>query len=144
MSYIDELLATLKTIFVRLFEPFLATFITSLHAASKGVALTNSGETAATWNFAKTFENWDAVFNKILHGLESKAAQVRSLYPYCAFQHLTYFLKDRKARFKPAQMVLEPSPSSDDMSTSKSTFPFSVTRFVRLRGNLTYSPFPVR
>jgi hypothetical protein len=85
LTYIDELLATLKSIFVKLFEPFLATFIASLHAASKGKILSTVGETAATWDFSKAFENWDAVFNKILHGLESKATQVPApsflLYP---------------------------------------------------------------
>ncbi|KAK7693318.1 hypothetical protein QCA50_002885 [Cerrena zonata] len=98
LTYIDELLATLKSIFVKLFEPFLATFIASLHAASKGKILSTVGETAATWDFSKAFENWDAVFNKILHGLESKATQ------------------DRRTRFKPTQMAVEPSPPTDDMS----------------------------
>ncbi|CAL1704317.1 unnamed protein product [Somion occarium] len=99
LTYIDELLATLKNIFVKLFEPFLATFLASLHAATSGSAIIASGQSAASWNFAKAFENWDAVFDRILHGLESKAAQ------------------DRKARYKPVQISIEPSPPSDDMST---------------------------
>jgi len=30
-----------------------------------------------SWNFAKAFDGWDKVFDKLLKGLEDKAAQVR-------------------------------------------------------------------
>ena len=43
----------------------------------------NSGKQALTvrdpsvpWNFAKAFEGWDKVFDKLLKGIEEKAAQV--------------------------------------------------------------------
>ncbi|KAI0079993.1 signal recognition particle binding protein [Panus rudis PR-1116 ss-1] len=96
LTYVEELLATMKALFVKLFEPFLTTFIASLHTASKGNI---SNTSHATWNFASAFEGWDGMFDKLLHGLESKSAQ------------------DRKARFRPVQNATEPSPPSDDLST---------------------------
>ncbi|KAI0736938.1 P-loop containing nucleoside triphosphate hydrolase protein [Fomitopsis betulina] len=77
LSYVEELLAALKTLFVKLFEPFLATFVASLHAASSGKLTSNSAQTAATWNFSKAFDGWNDVFDKLLRGLEDKATQER-------------------------------------------------------------------
>ena len=76
LTYVDELLAALKTLFVKLFEPFLTTFVASLHAASSGKLASNPGQAVATWNFTKAFDGWDDVFDKLLRGLEDKAAQV--------------------------------------------------------------------
>jgi hypothetical protein len=76
LTYVDDLLAALKTIFIKLFEPFLATFVASLHALSSGKVVSTTGEPATQWNFAKAFEGWDKVFDKLLKGLEDKAAQV--------------------------------------------------------------------
>lgn len=76
LSYVDELLAALKTLFVKLFEPFLATFVASLHAATSGKLASNSGQAAITWNFTKAFDGWNDVFDKLLRGLEDKATQV--------------------------------------------------------------------
>lgn len=70
----DDLLDALKTLFIKLFQPFLATFVASLHAISSGKAIS----AAVQWDFAKAFEGWDKVFDKILRGLEDKAAQVSS------------------------------------------------------------------
>ena len=80
LTYVDELLAALKTLFVKLFQPFLATFVASLHAASSGQLASNPGQAATTWNFTNAFEGWDDVFDKLLRGLEDKAAEV-SLQP---------------------------------------------------------------
>ena len=82
LTYVDELLAALKTLFVKLFEPFLATFVASLHAATSGKLASNSSQAATTWNFTKAFDGWDDVFDKLLRGLEDKAAQV-SFQPRC-------------------------------------------------------------
>ena len=79
LTYIDELLGALKTVFVKLFQPFLAAFVASLHAVnSTTVALSTSASEPTRWNFAKAFEGWDAAFDKLLKGLENKAAEVRS------------------------------------------------------------------
>jgi hypothetical protein len=79
LTYVEDLLSALKTLFVKLFEPFLATFVASLHAIHTGkVALS---EAAASWDFAKAFEGWDKVFDKLLKGLEDKAAQVGRVHP---------------------------------------------------------------
>ena len=77
LTYVDDLLAALKTLFIKLFEPFLATFVASLHAVNSGKATSAvAGTIPATWNFAKALEGWDNVFDKLLRGLEDKAAQV--------------------------------------------------------------------
>lgn len=74
----EDLLAALKTLFVKLFEPFLASFVASLHAIDTGVTLpTSFGDVLPRWDFARAFEGWNSVFDKVLRGLEDKAAQVR-------------------------------------------------------------------
>ncbi|KAI0797861.1 signal recognition particle binding protein [Abortiporus biennis] len=99
LTYVDELLAALKALFVKLFEPFLATFVASLHAVSSGKLASNSSKGAlANWNFVEAFGDWDNIFDKLLRGLESKAA------------------KDRKSR--PKQYIPNDlTPPSDDLST---------------------------
>ena len=72
LTYVEDLLAALKSLFIKLFEPFLATFVASLHAVNSGKL---SSELTASWNFSKAFEGWDKVFDKLLRGLEDKAAQ---------------------------------------------------------------------
>ena len=76
LTYVDELLLALKTLFIKLFQPFLATFVASLHVTSSA-KLSSSSAPAASWIFHKAFEGWDGVFDKLLRGLEDKAAQVR-------------------------------------------------------------------
>ena len=79
LTYVDELLGALKTVFVELFRPFIAAFVATLRAANNtAVALSNSASDPIRWNFAKAFEGWDATFDKLLKGLENKAAEVRS------------------------------------------------------------------
>ncbi|KAL6309017.1 signal recognition particle binding protein [Sparassis latifolia] len=104
LTYVDELLEALKTLFVKLFEPFLATFVASLHAVRNGkLPSIGVGGMATSWNFAQAFNNWDAVFDKLLRGMEDKAAQ------------------ERRTRVShPARAVIEPSPPSDDLSTTPS------------------------
>ena len=72
----EDLLDALKTLFIKLFEPFLATFVVSLHAMNGGKPALAAGEVNTQWNFAKVFEHWDKIFDKLLRGLEDKAAQV--------------------------------------------------------------------
>lgn len=74
LTYVEDLLAALKTLFVKYFEPFIAAFVASLHAinSAKITALE-----ATSWDFAKAFEGWDTLFDKLLRGLEDKAAFVR-------------------------------------------------------------------
>jgi signal recognition particle receptor subunit alpha len=79
LTYVDDFLAALKTVFVKLFEPFLAAFIASLHAAGSGKLGNANGSTPVTWNFVEAFKGWDAAFDKLLRGFEDKAAQVRPI-----------------------------------------------------------------
>ena len=76
LTYVDELLVALKALFVQLFQPFLSTFVASLHASSTGKV--SATDTATTWDFTKAFEKWDKLFDDVLRGLENKAAQVRN------------------------------------------------------------------
>lgn len=80
----------MKALFIKLFEPFLATFVASLHAMNNGKQVASTARDPSTlWNFAKAFEGWDKVFDKLLKGIEEKAAQVmkanacaRTVYSY--------------------------------------------------------------
>lgn len=99
MTYVDDLLAAMKALFVQLFEPFLTGFVASLH---KKVGEVGS---ATDWNFAKAFEGWDKMFDKLLKGLEDKASQ------------------DRKSRLRTTTTrAIEPTtpPSENDSSTEPS------------------------
>ena len=69
LTYIDDLLTAMKRLFVRYFEPILTAFVASLHAKSAALQ-------ASTWDFKKSFKNWDLLFDKLLKELEEKAAAV--------------------------------------------------------------------
>ena len=74
LTYVDDLLTAMKALFIKLFEPFLATFVASLHAMNN--APSTARDSSASWNFAKAFEGWDKLFDKLLKGIEDKAVQV--------------------------------------------------------------------
>lgn len=76
LTYVDDLLAALKTLFIKYFEPFLAAFVASLHALNSAKAAASQ---ATTWDFTKAFEGWDGIFDKVLRGFEEKAALVSKL-----------------------------------------------------------------
>ena len=69
LTYVDDLMAAMKALFVQLFEPFLTAFVASLHKEIGDLGSTMD------WNFAKAFDGWDKLFDKLLKGLEDKAAQ---------------------------------------------------------------------
>ncbi|KAH9001494.1 P-loop containing nucleoside triphosphate hydrolase protein [Lactarius akahatsu] len=100
LTYVEELLGALKTIFVKLFQPFLAAFVASLHVVKNtAIALSNSAPEPPRWNLAEALEGWDSAFDKLLQGLENKVAE------------------DRKHRLRPAARPppLTPSPGSSDV-----------------------------
>ncbi|KAH9997500.1 SRP54-type protein [Russula vinacea] len=104
LTYVDDLLGALKTVFVKLFQPFIAAFVASLHAVNNtAVALSNSASEPTRWNFVKALEGWDATFDKLLKGLESKAAE------------------DRKYRLRPTARLppTTSSPGSSDIDTRR-------------------------
>lgn len=78
LTYVDELLAALKALFVKLYQPFLSNFVASLSASSSSSlkASSTGSETALSWDFARVFEKWDSVFDDLLKKIEAKAAQV--------------------------------------------------------------------
>ncbi|KAJ7756880.1 signal recognition particle binding protein [Mycena maculata] len=99
LTYVDDLLAALKTLFVKMFQPFLATFVASLHAINSGKATVL--EVASAFSFADAFDGWDKMFDKLLRSLEEKAAQ------------------DRKSRLRPVVRppVEDSSPPSEESET---------------------------
>lgn len=116
LTYVDDLLGALKTVFVKLFQPFLAAFVASLHAVnSSAVTLSNSASEPIRWNFARALEGWDAAFDKLLKGLENKAAEVRYSHEHsgCISRSAR---QDRKSRLRPATrpLPLTSSPGSSD------------------------------
>ncbi|KAK2467045.1 hypothetical protein APHAL10511_001303 [Amanita phalloides] len=102
LTYVDELLSAMKALFVKQFEPFLTTFVASLHALAAKPAVH-----PVTWNFAQALDGWDSLFDALLKSLEQKAAQ------------------DRKTRLRAPQRapIETPSPSSDDQSTEPTLNP---------------------
>ena len=70
LTYVEDLLAAMKRLFVQYFEPFVTAFIASLHS------LTTLTSPSSFPDFSKAFEKWDMLFDKLLKGLEEKAAQV--------------------------------------------------------------------
>ena len=76
LTYVNDLLAALKSLFVKAFEPFLTNFVASLHALNS--VKVAAGQVKA-WNFTQAFEGWDVIFDKVLRGFEDKAAQVYPL-----------------------------------------------------------------
>ncbi|KAF7338667.1 Signal recognition particle binding protein [Mycena venus] len=100
LSYVDDLLAALKTLFVKMFQPFLATFVASLHAINSGKATVV--EATSAFSFADAFDGWDKMFDKLLRSLEDKAVQ------------------DRKSRLRPVvRPAVEESstPPSEELET---------------------------
>jgi signal recognition particle receptor subunit alpha len=75
LTYVDDLLAALKSVFVKLFEPFLRSFVTSLHTINAG----NTGPAGVptSWDFTQAFKDWDQIFDKLLKSFEDKATQVQ-------------------------------------------------------------------
>lgn len=73
LTYIDDLLAAMKRLFVQYFAPILTAFVASLHTinAAKSAVLQTT-----QWDFKKAFMSWDVLFDKLLKGLEEKAASV--------------------------------------------------------------------
>ncbi|PPQ78543.1 hypothetical protein CVT25_011815, partial [Psilocybe cyanescens] len=74
LTYVDDLLAAMKRLFIQYFEPFVTSFVASLHNISSVKAVAGQGP---SWDFTKTFERWDVLFDKLLKSLEEKAAQDR-------------------------------------------------------------------
>ncbi|KAG6869087.1 hypothetical protein C0993_003407 [Termitomyces sp. T159_Od127] len=102
LTYVNDLLSALKSLFVEYFEPFLTSFVASLHTGNSARSVVGN---LSSWNFAQAFEGWDAIFDKLLKGLEDKAAQ------------------DRKSRLRTAARpaVDNRTPPSDDQDTAIST-----------------------
>ncbi|KAF9483833.1 signal recognition particle binding protein [Pholiota conissans] len=99
LTYVDDLLAAVKKLFIQYFEPFVTSFIASLHSINTGKTAVAQ---ASSWDFSKTFERWDLIFDKLLKGLEEKAAQ------------------DRKSRLRTSNVrppIETCSPPSDETDT---------------------------
>ena len=71
LTYVDELLSAIRTLFVKQFGPFLTAFVASLHAVTSKATVG-----PVNWNFAEALEGWDSLFDALIKGLEEKAAQV--------------------------------------------------------------------
>lgn len=74
LTYVNDLLTALKSLFVQNFQPFLTAFVASLHGINSAAF---PPDVDFPWNFSKAFAGWDPIFNKVLQGLEDKAAQDR-------------------------------------------------------------------
>jgi len=101
LTYVEDLLAAMKRLFVQYFEPFVAAFMTSLHSLG-----TIKAPESGSWDFSKIFERWDMLFDKLLKGLEEKAAQ------------------DRKSRLRSSiRTITEDETPSNEQDTAPSLNP---------------------
>jgi hypothetical protein len=102
----------MKSLFLKLFEPFLATFVASLHATTSPSGLPHSPSTPS---FHSAFKGWDSVFDKLLRGLTEKASAER-----------------RNRLRNPGAAQLQPADSLDPTTVGK--FPITDTKpFLTLR-----------
>ena len=121
LSYPDEFLNAMKTLFLKLFQPFLTSFVASLHLTNTStVAVVNS----TIRDFRNAFEGWDKVFDKLLAGFEERAGKVRQ---HCdkasSFLHYHISLQDRNSRLRSMQKPsLQKGSSSDSLETRESRF----------------------
>ncbi|KIJ37735.1 hypothetical protein M422DRAFT_781620 [Sphaerobolus stellatus SS14] len=74
LTYPDDLLSAMQTLFLKLFQPFLTSFVASLHAASSTVTAVN----AVVFDFHKALEGWDKYFDRLLAGYEEMAGKERN------------------------------------------------------------------
>ncbi|KAG8732002.1 hypothetical protein FRC11_001136 [Ceratobasidium sp. 423] len=68
LTYVDDLLNVMRSVFVDMFAPFLKNFLAAVHAGSGAIA---------SFDFKTQFAEWDATFDKILRTLQDKATQER-------------------------------------------------------------------
>ncbi len=93
----------MKSLFVKMFEPFLVTFVASLHVLSSSAKL----RVSSSWDFATTFAEWTPMFNKLLRSLEDKAST------------------DRRSRLRGVPMQMTHSKSSlDEVATGIAVFDY--------------------
>ena len=72
----EDLLNAIKTLFIRLYNPFLTSFVASLHTSASATP-NMASQGVPSWDFATAFKGWDKVFDKVLRDLEQKANQER-------------------------------------------------------------------
>ncbi|KAN0061098.1 hypothetical protein ACQY0O_006833 [Thecaphora frezii] len=78
LSYIDELLESVKSIFTELFAPFVRKLIlASSSSIASGTSRLATLSQASRLEFSAALADWDAIFTKTLRGLEKTAAQNR-------------------------------------------------------------------
>ncbi|CAE6429203.1 unnamed protein product [Rhizoctonia solani] len=68
LTYVDDLLNVMRSVFVDMFAPFLKTFLAAVHAGTSAIG---------SFDFKSQFAEWDATFDKILRSLQDKATQER-------------------------------------------------------------------
>ncbi|CUA70848.1 Signal recognition particle receptor subunit alpha [Rhizoctonia solani] len=68
LTYVDDLLNVMRSVFVDMFAPFLKTFLAAVHAGTGAIT---------HFDFKTAFAEWDATFDKILRTLQDKATQER-------------------------------------------------------------------
>ncbi|KAF8299286.1 P-loop containing nucleoside triphosphate hydrolase protein [Clavulina sp. PMI_390] len=109
LTYAEDLLAAIKSVFLTLYEPFLSSFVASLHGTSISLNLNINEKSLigpdGSWDFSSVLSGWDRAFDKLLKSIEDKVAQ------------------DRKSRLRGAGVNLQSKaalPSSEPASADES------------------------
>ncbi|KAG8802196.1 hypothetical protein FRC16_010178 [Serendipita sp. 398] len=84
LTYVEELLSKLKTLFIKKYHDFLIAFVASLHASTTAVLQSSNKSPTehntnnpSLWDFTTVFEGWDKIFDKILRDVEQAANKER-------------------------------------------------------------------
>ncbi|KZO99444.1 P-loop containing nucleoside triphosphate hydrolase protein [Calocera viscosa TUFC12733] len=97
LSYVPHLLKELKSLFLKLFTPFLESLVASLHATGPTLIQLQPGTGAgAGWNFERALKGWDRVFDTLLAAAQESA-------------------KGRSAR--PKQLLQSPESQTDESAS---------------------------
>jgi signal recognition particle receptor subunit alpha len=81
LTYAEDLLSAVKSVFLALYQPFLTNFVSSLHGGRVFSAHAGGDEAhrerPLAWSIPGILLGWDKTFDKILKSIEDKVAQDR-------------------------------------------------------------------
>ncbi|KZT57193.1 P-loop containing nucleoside triphosphate hydrolase protein [Calocera cornea HHB12733] len=80
LPYVPALLTQLKSLFIKLFAPFLDSLLASLHATGPAIILPTGIPTSLTagWDFDRALKGWDRVFDTLLKSVQTGSGLPRS------------------------------------------------------------------
>ncbi|KAF8522130.1 signal recognition particle binding protein [Hysterangium stoloniferum] len=129
LTYPEDLLNAMKTLFLKLFQPFLTSFVASLHAAQSAVTAIDT----TVFNLRTAFEGWDKVFDKLLAGFEERDGKDRHARLRSAPRPAAGSLLERESSSESLDNL--PRRTAESTSTSAEEIAMNVEAFkARMKG----------